>query len=123
MRPHDAGRCFQRPEGLVLAADSRITLTTTLSTGQQHVSYFDNATKLLSIEGQPYVGVLTYGLTVIGTVQPRSIYGFIPEFEAELAKENGNKGMAVTRLKVIDVAQKLGEFYAGQWDKAQHQWP
>jgi len=82
------------------------------------VSYFDNATKLLSIETQPHVAVLTYGLTVIGAAQPRSVHGFIPEFEAELAAANGDERKDSARLKVIDVARKLGEFYVAQWHKA-----
>ena len=59
------------PEGLVLAVDSRLTLTATPAGGQPVVSYFDNATKLTRIEGQPHVGVVTYGLGAIGTGQPQ----------------------------------------------------
>jgi hypothetical protein len=100
------------PEGLVLAVDSRLTLTATPAGGQPIVSYFDNATKLTRIEGQPHVGVVTYGLGAIGTGQPRSVLGFVPEFETGLAAEGGD------RLKVVDIARKLGEFYAEQWQKA-----
>lgn len=101
------------PEGLVLAVDSRLTLTAIPAGGQPVVSYFDNATKLTHIEGQPHVGVTTYGSGVIGTRQPRSVLGFVSEFETGLAAEGGDP------LKVIDIARKLGEFYAEQWQKAE----
>jgi hypothetical protein len=100
------------PEGLVLAVDSRLTLTSTPAGGQPVVSYFDNATKLTRIGGQPHVGVVTYGLGAIGTGQPRSVLGFVSEFETGLAAEGDD------RLKVVDIARKLGEFYAEQWQKA-----
>ena len=110
---------FKGPEGLVLAADSRITLTAIdAATGRQTVSYFDNATKLLGLDGHPYVGMLTYGNTVIGTAQPRSVYGFLPEFEAELAAGSGDAQEGLGRLKVVDIARKLGQFYTEQWNKA-----
>jgi hypothetical protein len=109
---------FKGPEGLVLAADSRLTLTASLATGEQVVSYFDNATKLVGIEGQPYAGVLTYGLGAIGTSQPRSVLGFISEFETKLAAEHDARKKDGARLKVVDIARKLGEFYSEQWQKA-----
>ena len=54
---------FKGPEGLALAVDSRVTLTVQLP-GQNVVipSTFDNATKLLQIQGQTHIGVVTYGL-------------------------------------------------------------
>ena len=48
---------FKGPEGIVLAADSRVTLTGELPGGEIFTSYFDNATKLLIVQGQPYVGM------------------------------------------------------------------
>jgi len=59
------GIAFKGPEGIVLAADSRVTLTTQIEReGQTAVlpSTFDNARKLLRIDGQYFVGALTYGL-------------------------------------------------------------
>jgi hypothetical protein len=101
------------PEGLVLAVDSRLTLRMPPpGGGEPVVSYFDNATKMTRIEGQPHVGVVTYGLGAIGTGQPRSVLGFVSEFETGLTAEGGD------RLKVVDIARKLGEFYAEQWQKA-----
>jgi hypothetical protein len=69
------------PEGLVLAVDSRLTLAAIPAAGGQPVvSYFDNATKLTPIDGQPHVGVVTYGNGAIGIGQPRSVLGFVSEF-------------------------------------------
>ena len=44
---------FKGPEGIVLAADSRVTLTTSTAKGVIHATY-DNATKLFAVGGQPY---------------------------------------------------------------------
>ena len=54
------GIAFKGPEGIILAADSRVTLMAQLA-GQNIAipSTFDNATKLLRVEGQKYVGAVT----------------------------------------------------------------
>ena len=70
------------PEGLVLAAESRVTLTAQV-TGQTplHVNY-DNATKLLSFSvPNTHLGAVTYGQGAIGF---RTAASFLPEFEAGL---------------------------------------
>ncbi len=122
---------FKGPEGLVLAADSRVTLMAVgppmaggpvpadpggvaLPAGLMQVlpTYFDNATKLLSIQGHPYLGIVTYGTGAIGQNQPRMVHGFIPEFEAHLAA-NGD-----VRLSVEDAARALGEFFTARWNEA-----
>jgi len=60
------GIMIKGPEGIVLAADSRITLLNQLpnkaNPNQMMVipSTFDNATKLLRVSGHNYVGVVTY---------------------------------------------------------------
>jgi hypothetical protein len=100
---------FKGPEGIVLAADSRVTLAGQMPDGEVFTSHFDNATKLLSVQGQKYVGIVTYGAGGIGLTEPRTAHGFIPEFEAELAAKHQ------ARAKVEDVAQALGEFFAEQW--------
>jgi hypothetical protein len=91
---------FKGTEGLVLAADSRVTLTTQVTgkppQGMREQTLllpatFDNATKLLKIEAQPHVGAVTYGLGALGMQQPRTAHSFMPEFEAELAKESDEK--------------------------------
>jgi hypothetical protein len=105
---------FKGPEGVVLAADSRVTLTTTQKTDTKELqvqSYFDNATKLLSFASRPNVGAVTSGLGALGTTQPRTIHGFIPEFEAKLSEDPGEGEM-----KVVDVARSLGQFYLAQWN-------
>ena len=104
------GLVIKGPEGLVLAAESRITLGAQLITpqGPQQIPvYFDNATKLLSFsEPNTTVGVVTYGQAVIGQKIPRTAASFLPEFEGSLPKE---------RLSVLDFADKISEFYLKQW--------
>ena len=98
------GIAFKGPEGIVLAADSRVTLNGVQ--GKQLLpSYYDNATKLLRIQGQDFVGVVTYGLGAIGLTEPRTAHSFIPEFEATLAN--------VDRLSVGEFAVRLSAFFMG----------
>lgn len=104
------GIVIKGPEGLVLAAESRITLAATLTTpqGPQQIPvYFDSATKLLSFSvPNTTVGVVTYGQAVIGQQTPRTAASFIPEFESSLPKE---------RLTVLAFAEKISEFFLKQW--------
>lgn len=97
-------------EGLVLAADSRITMGAQISTPggvQQIPVHFDNATKLLSFSPpNSAVGVVTYGQAVIGLQSPRTAASYIPEFEASLPQK---------RLSVLEFAEKVSEFYLNQW--------
>jgi hypothetical protein len=98
------GIVINGPEGVVLAAESRVTLQAAEASGEQvHVNY-DNATKLLSFN-QPhsFFGVVTYGLTAIGL---RTAYSYLPEFEAKLGE---------TRLSVDEYATRLRDFFAEQW--------
>lgn len=107
------GIVFKGPEGIVLAADSRVTLTAQLTqpTGQNLIlpATFDNATKLLKVKGQDFVGAVTYGAGAIGQTAPRTAHSFIPEFEAKLNQETSE------RLSVADFANKLSEFFMTQW--------
>lgn len=99
------GIVIKGPEGLVLAAESRITLTASINESKIPIN-FDNAKKLLSFsEPNLAVGVVTYGAAAIGL---RSAHSFIPEFESELPK---------TRLKVEEFAGKLSKFFMKQWTK------
>jgi hypothetical protein len=104
------GIAIKGPEGLVLAAESRITLGAQLTTQQgiqQIPVYFDNATKLISFsEPNTTVGVVTYGQAVIGLQTQRTAASFLPEFESGLPKE---------RLPVLAFAEKISEFYLKQW--------
>ena len=109
------GIAFKGPEGIVLAADSRVTLNNafTQPNGQPMMiaSTFDNATKLLKVKGQDFVGAVTYGVGAIGQQAPRTAHSFMPEFEASLqAKHNGN------RLTVEQFAKELSDFFLDQWN-------
>ena len=104
------GIAFKGPEGIVLAADSRATLNVQVQTPQGVMllpSAFDNATKLLKVNGQDHVGAVTYGAGAIGMQEPRTPHSFIPEFEASL---QGKK-----RIGVEDFAKKLSEFFMERW--------
>src|SRR2546430_294151 len=73
---------------------------------------YDNATKLLTVAGQEFVGAVTYGRGALGQAQPRTAHSFIPEFEAELAKKNSGKN---ARLSVQKFAEELSDFFMRQW--------
>ncbi|HPJ13430.1 MAG: hypothetical protein PHR63_04235 [Methanoregulaceae archaeon] len=107
------GIAFKGPEGIVLAADSRVTLTGQLQLSNQPVtllpSTYDNATKLLKVEGQEHVGAVTYGVGAIGEKEPRTAHSYLPELEHEL-KDAG-------RLDVKEFAEKLSEFFLRKWNE------
>lgn len=107
------GIVFKGPEGIVLAADSRVTLNAPFAPpGQPPMllpASFDNATKLLRVNEQKYVGAVTFGLGAIGQVEPRTAHSFIPEFEAKLAKEKSS------RLSVEEFAKKMSSFFEERW--------
>jgi hypothetical protein len=75
------GIAFKGPEGIVLAADSRVSLTANAPGKPPITATFDNAIKLLQVKGQKYVGAVTYGLGAIGQQEPRTAHSFVPEFE------------------------------------------
>lgn len=78
------GIVIKGPEGLVLASESRITLTADDGKNKIPVN-FDNAKKVLSFSNPNCaVGVVTYGLAAIGL---RAAHSFIPEFESKLPKK------------------------------------
>ncbi|MBI3660174.1 hypothetical protein HY230_06850 [Candidatus Acetothermia bacterium] len=115
------GIAFKGPEGIVLAADSRVTLTAEIPEEKLILpATFDNATKLLRVKGQPYVGAVTYGLGALGTREPRTAHSFLPEFEFELHqkhKENDRDGREnQLRLSVKNFATELSDFFKKQWD-------
>lgn len=98
------GIVIKGPEGIVLAAESRVTLTAQTPTGPLHVN-FDNATKVLSFHApNTAVGAVTYGQASIGI---RTAHSFVPEFEASLPPD---------RLSVSDFAQRLSDFFIAQWN-------
>lgn len=99
------GIVVRGPEGLVLAAESRITLAAQVpGSSPIHVN-FDNANKVISFsKPHNYIGVVTYGLGAIGL---RSAASYIPEFEANLPDD---------RITIKEFAEKLSEFFMTQWD-------
>jgi len=99
------GIVIKGPEGLVLAADSRITLQAKPVGGHPGVNVnYDTATKLLSFsKPNTAVGVVTYGQALIGI---RTAHSYIPEFEASLPPE---------RLSISDFAGRFSDFYANQF--------
>jgi hypothetical protein len=113
------GIVFKGPEGIVLAVDSRVTLNVEMTqpNGTKLIlpSTFDNATKLLSVNGQDYVGVITFGLGALGRKEPRTAHSFIPEFEAELKEKLEAEPKEKQRLSVEDFANTLATFFMGQW--------
>ena len=70
------GVAIKGPEGIVLTADSRITLEAQREGGLPLPVNFDNATKLLSFsKPHNFVGAVTYGAAVIGS---RTAHSFLP---------------------------------------------
>jgi hypothetical protein len=107
------GIAFKGAEGIVLAADSRVTLTSHhADTNTTLPAYYDNATKLLKVKGQAFVGAVTYGRGALGETQPRTAHSYIPEFEQELVAEVGER----TRLSVEGFATKLSGFFQRRWE-------
>jgi len=121
------GIAFKGAEGIVLAADSGVTLMAPIvrpgvpqappgaapGAPQQVIpTTLDNVTKLLRVAGQDFVGAVTYRVGAIGQEQPRKEHGFIriPEFEAKLTKKNGSE-----RLPVETFAQELSDFFLRHW--------
>jgi hypothetical protein len=109
------GLAFKGPEGIVLAADSRVTLMTVQQMpmiGQQIpmlvASTFDNARKLLRVAGQDSIGIVTYGAGALGMTEPRTAHSFMPDFETELKDS--------PRLSVRDFAQRLSDFFLAKWN-------
>lgn len=112
------GIAFKGPEGIVLAADSRVTLfvqqlDVSGQVGQVIPATFDNATKLLKVRDQQHVGAVTYGLGAIGNAsQVRTAHSFLPEFESELHKVSKGKPLTVENF-----AKQLSKFFMGEWER------
>jgi hypothetical protein len=118
------GIAFKGPEGIVLAADSRVTIMAIKQLPPQPVppggvappssvllpATYDNAIKMLKVKGQDYVGAVTYGAGSIGQAAPRTASSFLPEFEASLSN--------APRLTVQAFAQRLSDFFLQQWNAA-----
>jgi hypothetical protein len=114
------GIAFKGPEGIVLAADSRVTLKMEATQGAEKLiipATYDNATKLLRFQDHNYVGAVTYGAGAIGTREPRTAHSFLPEFDSELAKKDEK------RLSVENFAKGLSDFFSRQWSERMPQTP
>ena len=105
------GIAFKGSEGIVLAADSRVTLTVALPNNVLLPATYDNATKLLQVSNQPFVGAVTYGAGALGTTEPRTAHSFMPEFEDNLP--DGNQ----ERMSVQTFAERLSRFFNEQWSE------
>jgi hypothetical protein len=119
------GIAFKGPEGIVLAADSRVTImaikqmpvlippqagSAVPPTSVLLPATYDNATKMLKVKGQDFVGAVTYGAGSIGQTAPRTASSFLPEFEASLANS--------PRLTVQEFSERLSDFFLQQWNAA-----
>ena len=91
-------------EGVVLAADSRVTLSAQLPNGSTLPVNFDNATKLIHF-GAPhdFMAALNYGQALIGR---RTANSYIQEIERTLGD---------SRLSIEQYAKRLGVFFAQKW--------
>ena len=114
------GIAFKGPEGIVLAADSRVTLNMEVAQGTEKLiitSTFDNATKLLRFQNHDYVGAVTYGAGAIGAREPRTAHSFLPEFDRELAK------IKKKRLSDEEFAIELSNFFYTRWSEQESEAP
>lgn len=107
------GIAFKGPEGIVLAADSRVTLMAELAQpGLPNPlllpATYDSARKLLQVQGQKHVGAVTYGAGAIGAASPRTAHSYIPEFEQGIA--------GADRFTTEEFAQQLGAFFLTKWN-------
>jgi hypothetical protein len=116
------GIMIKGSEGMVLAADSRVTLLTQFAPPHPPgtptpptmllPATFDNATKVLTAKGQDHVGAVTFGVgALIPVTGPRTMHSFMPEFEKEL--ETAQTG----RLSVKEFAEKLSAFFLARWNQ------
>jgi hypothetical protein len=119
------GIAFKGPEGVVLAADSRVTLMAQIQgnpPGQVLTipATYDNATKLLQVKCQTHVGAITYGTGAIGKLNEfRTPNSLLPEFEDSLTNDRSipkEKDGKMARLKVEEYCKRLSSFFLKQWN-------
>lgn len=107
------GVAVKGAEGIVLAADCRVTLGARVQGGPPVPLFvhFDNASKLFCFSPpHNYVGVVTYGAAVIGQQAPRTAHSYLPELEVTFQNQS--------RMKVREYAERLSTFFMEQWTKA-----
>ena len=102
------GVVVKGPEGVVLAADTRVTLLAHKRDESPPLAVnFDNATKLLTFgKCHEWVGAVTYGDALIGI---RTAHSFVPEFQLNLG---------IKRQSILEYAQELSDFFAQRWKDA-----
>jgi hypothetical protein len=94
------------PEGIIQAADSRVSIPIKVTDEVMTYSHFDNATKLLTFEPpHNHISVATYGA---GTIGARTAHSFIKEFQ---------KTLPTTRISTRKFALNLQTFYKTEWEK------
>ena len=100
------GVVIKGTEGIVLAADSRVTLEAQKKDSHPIPVNYDNATKLLAFsKPHNFVGAVTYGQAVIGL---RTAHSFVPEFEQTVLEGK-------ERLGIDGYATELSKFYMNRW--------
>jgi hypothetical protein len=103
------GICLKGPEGIVLAADSRVTLYEPIpEQGLYMPATYDNATKLLHLPSQRFIGMVTYGLGAVGQTDFRTPYSLLPELDNELPRP-------LKRMTVSRFAEAASKFFMEQW--------
>lgn len=104
------GVVIKVPEGVVLAADSRVTLEARRGGASPLSVNFDNATKLLSFsKPHCFVGAVTYGAAVIGL---RTAHSYVPEFEQKILASKRE------RQSIEEYAKEMRKFYIERWKEA-----
>ena len=97
-------------DGIVMAADTRLTVRHRNPAGGETSVSFDNATKVLSFgDEHPWVGAVTYGLADIAG---RTAHSLIPEFVV---------GPEDRDYSVEEYASLLSTFFMARWQEAG--WP
>lgn len=102
------GVVIKGTQGVVLAADSRVTLEARRpNLGHPIPVNFDNASKLLTFsKPHNYVAAVTYGAAVIGL---RTAHSFVPAFEQSVLTKCSE------RQGVKKYAEQLSEFFMDRW--------
>lgn len=110
------GIVFKGAEGIVLAADSRVTLYNQKPSivPNQNISvpsYYDNGQKLLHCDSQTHIGAVTYGVGALGQRDFRTAHSLMLEFEDYLKSKKITK-----RIKCQEYAKYLSDFFSEQWN-------
>ena len=102
------GIVIKGPEGVVLASDTRVTLSRASGAGQPPtIVNFDNSSKLLTLDGENgRAAAVTQGNSTVGG---RTAHSLLPEFQQDL----GNHAYTVEQY-----AQELSTFFMDRWGRA-----